>query len=310
MNISGKLKIIKDFSDLTQEQLAKELEVSFATFNSWINGRSIPHKKKQFRIDELYAKYSGTKIIPGTVLDAKKNALNRKSRKYKNILATIINNPDIYDQFVLSLTYNTNRIEGSTLTEDETAAILFENASLPNRSLTEQLEAKNHQTAFNFMFDWLKSKKPISEEFILKLHSILMNSIRSDAGVYRNHGVRIMGTNVPVTNYLKVPELIKSLVKNIHAGKKDFIAKIADIHSRFEQIHPFSDGNGRIGRLLIHAMLLRQNFPPAMILQKEKRLYMKYLNKSQMDGDASLLEDFLCDAVMLSFDLMERKEKL
>lgn len=66
-----------------------------------------------------------------------------------------------YDQFVLSLTYNTNRIEGSTLTEDETAAILFENAYLPNRSLTEQLEAKNHQTAFNFMFDWLEEKKSI-----------------------------------------------------------------------------------------------------------------------------------------------------
>src|SRR4030042_3794120 len=307
MNISEKLKIIKDFSGLIQEQLASELEVSFATLNSWINGRSIPHKKKQLQIDELYAKYSGTKIIPDTVLDAKKDMLGKYSRKYKNILSTIINNPDIYDQFVLSLTYNTNRIEGSTLTEDETAAILFENASLPNRSMTEQLEAKNHQTAFNFMFDWLKSKKPISEELILKLHSILMNRIRSDAGTYRSHGVRIIGTNVPTANYLKVPVLMKGLVKEINASKKDFIAKLADIHSRFEQIHPFSDGNGRIGRLLLHAMLLRQDFPPALILQKEKRLYMKYLNKSQMTGDASPLEDFLCDAVMLSFNLMERK---
>ena len=307
MNISEKLKIIKDFSSLTQEKLAKELEVSFATLNSWINGRSIPHKRKQVQIDELYAKYSGTKIIPETVLAAKKDLLNKKSRKYKNILATIIDSPDIYDRFVLSLTYNTNRIEGSTLTEDETAAILFENASLPNRNITEQLEAKNHQTVFNFMFDWLKSKKPISEELIMKLHSILMNSIRSDAGVYRSHGVRIMGTNVPTANYLKVPVLMKGLVKDINARKKDFIGKLADIHSRFEQIHPFSDGNGRIGRLLIHAMLLQKNFPPALILQKEKRLYMKYLNKSQMTGDKSLLEDFLCDAVLLSFDLMERR---
>lgn len=307
MDISEKLKIIKDFSGLTQEQLASELEVSFATLNSWINGRSVPHKKKQSQIDEFYAKYSGTKIIPETVLAAKKEVLSKKSQKNKNILATILNNPDIYDQFVLSLTYNTNRIEGSTLTEDETAAILFENASLPNRSMTEQLEAKNHQTAFNFLFEWLKSKKPISEELILKLHSILMNSIRSDAGVYRSHGVRIMGTNMPTANYLKVPVLMKGLAKDINTKKKDFIAKLADIHSRFEQIHPFSDGNGRIGRLLIHAMLLGQNFPPALILQKEKRLYMKYLNKSQMAGDASLLEDFLCDAVMLSFDLMERR---
>ena len=125
MNISEKLKIIKDFSGLTQEKLAKELEVSFATLNSWINGRSVPHKKKQSQIDEFYAKYSGTKIIPETVLDAKKDILDKKSRKHKNILAIIINNPDIYDQFVLSLTYNTNRIEGSTLTEDETVGHSF-----------------------------------------------------------------------------------------------------------------------------------------------------------------------------------------
>jgi len=307
MNISDKLKIIKDLSELTQEKLAKELDVSFVTLNSWINGRSVPRKKKQIQIDELYAKYSGTKIIPETVLEAKKKILEKKRRGYRNIMAIILNNPDIYDQFVLSLTYNTNKIEGSTLTEDETAAILFENASLPNRTLTEQLEAKNHQTAFNFMFDWLKNEKPIDEEFVLRLHSILMNSIRPDAGTYRSHGVRIMGSNVPTANYLKVPELMKKMFKDIRIGRTDFVSGISSIHSCFEQIHPFSDGNGRIGRLLMHAMLLRQNFPPAMIQQKDKRIYMKYLNKSQMTGDQNLLEDFLCDAIMLSFSVMERR---
>ena len=72
------------------------------------------------------------------------------------------------------------------------------------------------------MFDWLKSKKPISEELILKLHSILMNSIRSDAGVYRSHGVRILGTNMPTANYLKVPVLMKRLVKDIQDQQKRF----------------------------------------------------------------------------------------
>ncbi|NTU66325.1 MAG: helix-turn-helix domain-containing protein [Candidatus Moranbacteria bacterium] len=307
MNASDKLKLIKDLSELTQEKLAKELGVSFVTLNSWINGRSVPRKKKQIQIDELYARYSGTKIIPETVLEAKKKVLEKKSRSYRNIAATISNNSDIYDQFVLSLTYNTNKIEGSTLTEDETAAILFGNASLPNRTLIEQLEAKNHQTAFNFMFDWLKEKKAIDEDLILRLHSILMNSIRPDAGTYRSHGVRIMGTNMPTANYLKVPELMKKIIKDINVKKADFISKLSNIHSRFEQIHPFSDGNGRIGRLLMHAMLLKQNFPPAMIQQKDKRIYMKYLNKSQMTGDLSLLEDFLCDAIMLSFSVMERR---
>ncbi len=307
MNITEKIQLIRRFSRLTQEQLAKQLGVSFVTFNSWINGRSVPHKKKQIIIDDLFARYSGTKVIPKTVLGAKKKYLKEKSRKQKNILSVIINSPDIFNQFVLSLTYNTNRIEGSTLTEDETADILFANVSLPNKSLTEQLEAKNHQTAFNFLLDWLKEGKPISENLILKLHAILMNSVRPDAGVYRNHGVRILGANVPTANYLKIPKLMKKLSKDISASRQDLVAKMADIHSRFEQIHPFSDGNGRIGRLLIHAMLLKNNFPPAVILQENKRLYMKYLNKAQMTQDTSLLEDFLCDAILLGFDILERK---
>lgn len=307
MTTKEKLQLIKRFSGLTQERLAEKLGVSFATLNSWINGRSIPRKKRQEAIDELYAIYSGTKIIPKNILEAKKALLKKKSQRRKNVVSFISDNQDIFDQFVLSLTYNTNRIEGSTLTEDETAAILFENASLPNRSLTEQLEAKNHQTAFNFMFFWLKDKKPVGEKLILKLHAILMNSIRTDAGLYRNHGVRILGSNVPTANYLKVPELMKKIAVDINKNNSDLIARVAGVHSRFEQIHPFSDGNGRIGRLLMHAMLLEKNYPPAMILQENKRIYMKYLNKAQLEGDDSLLEDFLCDAVLKSFDILERK---
>ncbi len=100
---------------------------------------------------------------------------------------------------------------------------------------------------------------------------------------------------------------MKKLFKDINGRRKDIIAKTADIHSRFEQIHPFSDGNGRIGRLLIQAMLLENNFPPAMILQKNKQFYMRYLNKSQQTGDSSLLEDFLCDAILAGIDIIERK---
>jgi Fic family protein/DNA-binding XRE family transcriptional regulator len=309
MKISEKLRLIQQISGLTQEKISKQLDVSFATLNSWINEKSLPRKKKQAAINELYSQYAGIKIIPDTLLQAKKEVIAIKSQKHPGVMKEILANPDIHKQFVLSLTYNTNRIEGSTLTEDETAGILFENVSPPNRSVTEQLEAKNHQSALRYLFTWALDKNKINEGLVLKLHSILMNSIREDAGAYRNHGVRIVGTYVPTANYLKVPVLLKELIKNVNAPGKDIIAHVSEIHGRFEQIHPFSDGNGRIGRLLIQIMLLQKNIPPALILQEKKPLYIKYLNKFQMTGDSSLLQDFISDAVMSGFDVLERKSK-
>jgi Fic family protein len=132
-----------------------------------------------------------------------------------------------------------------------------------------------------------------------------MNAIRSDAGVYRNHGVRIMGTHVPTANYQKVPELMKELVRDIKPSA-DAVAHIANIHSRFEKIHPFGDGNGRIGRLLMHAMALRENLAPVVVLQEKCRLYAAYLNKAQMKDDQSLLEDFVCDAILEGYNILER----
>ena len=307
MKISEKLRLIQKISGLTQGKIAKQLDVSFATLNSWINEKSLPRKKKQAAINELYSQYAGIKIIPDTLLQAKKEVIAIRSQKHPGVVKEILANPDLHKQFVLSLTYNTNRIEGSTLTEDETAGILFENVSPPHRSLTEQLEAKNHQSALRYLFTWALDKNKISEGLVLKLHSILMNSIREDAGAYRNHGVRILGAYVPTANYLKVPVLLKELIKNVNAPGKDIIAHVSEIHGRFEQIHPFSDGNGRIGRLLIQIMLLQKNFPPALILQEKKPLYIKYLNKFQMTGDSSLLQDFISDAVMSGFDVLERK---
>ncbi|NQU99333.1 MAG: Fic family protein [Parcubacteria group bacterium] len=307
MKISQKLQLIKRLTRLTQEKLAKELGVSFVTLNSWINDKSIPRLKKQKIINELYFKYTGQKDIPDSKLDAKKQILVNKSKKYKNILKTINNNSDIFEQFVLELTYHSNKIEGSTLTEDETADILFNNRSIPNKDIIEHLEVKNHQSVLSFLFNNVKQGFKIDEEYILRLHQILMNSIREDAGNYRTHGVRIVGSNVPTSNYLKVPRKMKQLVKDINKKENDIISHVANIHSQFEQVHPFSDGNGRIGRLLIQIMLLRDNYVPAVIKQDNKRLYLTYLRKSQLEGRFSMWEDFLCDSILLGFDILERK---
>ena len=309
MDTRKKLEIIQKMLGLTQTKLAEKFGVSFVTFNSWWNDKSTPRPKMQVAIDELFLEVTGQKIIPADQLTAKKQALQKKSDEHKNAMADILDNPDVRDQFILKLTYHSNSIEGSTLTEPDTAAILFDNVALPNKSLTEQLEAKNHQTALNYLFDHIAKKEKVDESLVLKLHSILMNGVRPDAGLYRNHAVRILGVSLPTANCASVPTLIPEVMARASEKTDDIIALSARIHSTFEQIHPFSDGNGRIGRLLMNAMLLNANFAPAIIRQENKQLYYTYLYKSQTKEDQSQLEDFLCEAVMDGFKILERTDK-
>jgi len=308
MNTQQKLEIIQRMLGLTQTKLAERFGVSFVAFNSWWTGKSNPRPKMQASIDELFLEVTGQKTIPSDQLTAKKQALQQKSGEYKSVINEILENPDIRDQFILKLTYHSNSIEGSTLTEPDTAAILFDNAALPNKSLTEQLEAKNHQTALNYLFDHIAKKEKVDEALVLKLHSILMNGVRPDAGVYRDHGVRITGVNLPTANHMSVPKLMTEVMTLITEKPKDIITLSANVHSKFEQIHPFGDGNGRVGRLLMNAMLLSENFAPAIIRQQQKQLYYTYLYKAQTKNDTGQLEDFLCEAVLDGFKILDRTD--
>ena len=248
--------------------------------------------------------------MPSDGLAMMKAVLDRKSKETADVLKVILGNPDIHDEFVLTLTYNTNQIEGSTLTEEETAVVLFQNGIVPRKTLAEQIEAKNHQAALEFLFRRLSQDQGIDEELILKLHGIVMNGLRDDAGMYKQHGVRIVGANIATANYLKIPDLMKRLVSEIAGPGTDVIAHAAAIHSSFEQIHPFGDGNGRVGRLLIHAMLLQRNFPPAVIRREDKRAYYAALNTAQRYEEMADLEEFLCDATLDGWRVLDRKSRI
>jgi Fic family protein len=308
MNIRQKLEIIQKMLGLSQEKMAKKFGVSFVAFNNWWTGKAVPRAKKQALIDELFLEITGQKIIPPDQLSAKKILLKKKSTEHKSVIKEIMGNPDIRDQLILKLTYHSNSIEGSTLTEPDTAAILFGDVALPNKSLTEQLEAKNHQTALNVLFDYIVQGAKIDEDFICRLHGILMNGVRPDAGAYRNHGVRIVGVNLPTANFLSVPRLMAEIFKDIQRKEKNLIALATRVHAKFEQIHPFSDGNGRVGRLLMAGMLLKENFAPAIIRQEQKQLYYAFLYKAQTKDDQSQLEDFVCEAVFEGFRVLGRQD--
>ncbi len=307
MTISEKLKIIQKASGMKQTEIAQKFGVSFATLNRWYNGKAKPRMEKQKLIEEFYIETTGQKQITEEYLENKRKELRDRSEKHTNILKEIISNPDIKQDFILKLTYHSNKIEGSTLNEKETGLIIFKNVAFPNKTLSEQLEAKNHQVALDYLFDYIFNKGDINESLVLKLHNILMNGIMSDAGEYRKHPVRIMGSTVPTANYLKVPELMAELFKKINKKNNNAIDLVSEIHSSFEKIHPFSDGNGRVGRLLLTAMLLKENLTPAIIKQGTKHLYYAYLEKSQLSDDNSQLQNFICDAINNGLDILERK---
>jgi Fic family protein len=306
MKLSQELRIILQLTGWSQTETAQRLDVSFVTLNRWINGKATPRRKTEARIHALYRACTGLTEIPEEALAAKKAILRAKAGKRKGVLTHILSHPDIRDQFTLVLTHTSNSIEGSTLTEAETAVLLFQNATLPDRTLVEQLEAKNHQVALLALFTHLAEGKAMSEALILNLHGMLMNGITPDAGSYRRHGVRIVGANIPTANHLKVPVLMAQLVREIQDSPADVVTHAASVHARFEQIHPFSDGNGRIGRLLMHSMLLRSNFPPAVIRPERKRFYYASLHKAQEQGDSSPLQDFLCDGVLEGWAILEQ----
>jgi Fic family protein len=309
MEISEKLLIIQKVSNKTQEELASKLDVSFVTINSWINNRSKPRRKACNAIDSLYKEVTGERVIPKSQLDAKKKMIIAKCKTYnESFIEIVLNNPDIYKKYMLSLTYNTNSIEGSTLTEPETASILFDNVSIPNKTIIEQMEAKNHQAALNYVLNNHRNLK-INEIFILKCHSILMNGLITNAGEYRQHGVRIVGSGVPTANYLKIPGLIYDLTENIKSKNMDIVSHISYVHSKFEQIHPFSDGNGRIGRLIMQAMAIKANIPLIVIENSKKQIYYTCLQKTQLQDDCSLLENFIADSIIKCFEVIDRSNK-
>jgi Fic family protein/DNA-binding XRE family transcriptional regulator len=304
MKYITQLKSIIKASGWSQEQIAYNLGVSFVTLNSWINERSQPRKKALLNIEKLYLDMVGVDSVSIDVLnDAKTLALKLNSNP-----KIIAENKDILDKLTLYLTYHTNTIEGSTMTLSDVENVIFDNKVLSNRSATEQAEARNHQAALNWLLEQLINKGNnlvIDEEFILNIHLRLMNGIISDAGQYRNHTVRIMGSHVTLANYMKIPELIAGLVVDIQTSSGDIVDIMAYTHAKFEQIHPFSDGNGRTGRLILLAQALKAGLVPPLVVKERKYAYYKYLEIAQTKNDYAPLELFVSESIVFTSNLLK-----
>ena len=235
-------------------------------------------------------------------------SIKKESLSLKITPERIADNKDLLDRLTLYLTYHTNTIEGSTMTLSDVEEVLFEHKVLSNRTAVEQAEARNHHAALHWLLDELVNRRDdftISVDFILGIHLRLMNGIISGAGQFRTHSVRIMGSRVTLANWPKIPDLLEELVADIKNDNSDVIEKIANIHARFERIHPFSDGNGRTGRLIMLAQALSAGLVPPLITKERKFAYYKYLELAQTKEDYKPLEYFIAESMKFSDDLLK-----
>lgn len=301
-----RLESVLKASGWSQEQLARELGVSFVTLNAWLNKRAQPRKKALVRIEALFIDVTGAESVNETQLAN----INAQVQSLRLDTKQLIGEREMLDKLTLHLTYHTNTIEGSTMTLSDVREVIFEHKVLTNRTAIEQTEARNHQAALYWLLEMLVDKGKgfvINEELILGLHLRLMNGIIGDAGAYRKHAVRIMGTHVPLANWQKIPALIAEFTNSERAKSTDIACTLAISHAQFEKIHPFSDGNGRVGRLLILAQALHAGKVPPLIAKERRLAYYKYLERAQIYDDHLALELFIAQSMLFADNVLKAK---
>ncbi|WP_312368666.1 Fic family protein [Lachnoclostridium sp.] len=196
------------------------------------------------------------------------------------------------EEFLIEFTYNSNAIEGNTLTLQETALVL-EGITIDRKPLKDHLEVVGHKEAFLYVMDMVSKQVPISEKVIKEIHSLILVDRPHDRGVYRQIPVRIMGsTQIPAQPFL-VPIQMEELMMRLN--KMHLIERLARFHMEFERIHPFIDGNGRTGRLLMNLELMQQGFPPINVKFTDRKRYYECFADYHEHNNASKMIIMLAD---------------
>lgn len=209
----------------------------------------------------------------------------------------------IREKFEVEMTYNSNAIEGNSLTLKETYWVLREGITVKDKPLKDHLEAKNHLEALDFLFDFVSEKNvTISEHVVRQFHQlVVMDSQRDIAGKYRDGEVYISGAKHSPPPALEIQNKMRGLIKwwINHEKKLHPIELAALLHHKFVAIHPFWDGNGRTGRLLMNIVVLRAGYPLAIILKNDRKRYYRTLAEAD-EGKEKPLSEFIAQAVLRS----------
>jgi len=235
----------------------------------------------------------------------KKEQLN-KFRPLSN--AQVKNLKNVYD---IQLTFNSNAIEGSTLTYSETKLILNEGITIGGKSINEHLETINHQEAISFIESMAKiNTNEITLVDIKNIHQLVLKGIdNKNAGAYRKQNVGVVKSDGDIHNFaepLKLEEKMEEFIEWLHAQTiNEPILLAALVHLKFVSIHPFIDGNGRTARLLMNLILLQNGYPQAIIKVSNRAQYIQAIEKYQQStqNEYNDFYDVILDSVNDSLDL-------
>jgi len=208
------------------------------------------------------------------------------------------------DELRLLHTYHSNAIEGNTLTLQETKLVLEEGITIGGKSVREHLEATNLAEAYDLTESIAKEKREIDHTTMQQIHEVVVRGIKVDAGKYRIHNVRISGATKTPPDFSKVTRMMDDLIAMLKdKEKKEHPVKTAAfLHHKLVEIHPFTDGNGRVARLLTNLFLVKESYPPIVLRKEERGKYYRFLRLAD-GGNLEPFANFIAKSVDESLTL-------
>ncbi|MFH0860757.1 MAG: Fic family protein [Candidatus Altiarchaeota archaeon] len=276
---------VKTLQRLVNDKKNPGLEAATKKYAEYMEG-----EEKRVNLEYALSKYAADSIFTKQQI----SKVEEMKVEYNRMLKSFSREQyrDVFDRFTANFTYESNAIEGNSLTLKDVAVVMFDGRSPEGKDLREVYETKNSRHVMDLV---LKNKFKVAEKDILRMHKILLKDIDSRIG-YKKYPNFLVGSQVQLTPPEKAQEELTNLIRwHDEALEKTHPLRVsAHFHARFEKIHPFADGNGRVGRFLSNIILMRNGYPPLIIRKTQRTSYVKSLGDFDR-GYTSTLERFFLE---------------